>query len=175
MKKYIILLRAVNVSGKNILKMAELKNTLSEYGFQDVQTYIQSGNILVETDLTRNETQKKIQNCIATEFGLNIEVFVFTKKEFEDAKKNNPYSDKEPNRVFFTFMNSKPDMEKIEQLATISFENEYYSIHNNILYFYLPSGAAKAKMSNSFFEQKLKIKSTGRNMNTIDKLILTCK
>lgn len=171
MNKFIVLLRAVNVSGKNIIKMAELKKTLTEQGFKDVLTYIQSGNIILNSEWNKTTTKNKLKECISSAFGFDINLFVFTKSEIREAKLHNPFFDKEANRVFITFLEYQPESDLVEKLSSIVFTNEYFSIHKKVLYYYLPNGVAKAKMSNSFFENKLKVKATGRNINTIEKLI----
>lgn len=170
--QYIILLRAVNVSGKNILKMAELKTVLSKAGFENCQTYIQSGNILLESALSKNEIKVKIEHLILEHFNLSIESFVLTAKELTEAIKNNPFDKTTPgNKLFITFLSQIPLTENINLLRTIDLGKEEYHIHGDILYFYVPDGMSNSKLSNSFIENKLKLKSTGRNLNTIQKLI----
>lgn len=86
----------------------------------------------------------------------------------ETALKNNPFTDNiEPNKLFFTFLNEDPaaDLEKID------FANDQFKVIDKVLYFYLPNGMSNSKLNNNFFEKKLNVISTGRNLNTIHKLI----
>ena len=169
---YIILLRAVNVSGKNIIKMADLKQQLELAGFGQVRTYIQSGNILLETDMTREKLGEEIRRIILEYFSLDIGVFVLTRDLLEKALAGNPFPpDAAPNRVFITFLNAPPAAESISKLRQIDLGENLYVLDGKVLYFYLPGGMATSKLSNNFFEQKLKVWSTGRNLNTVQKLL----
>ncbi len=169
---YIILLRAVNVSGKNIIRMSELKQMLQLAGFGQVRTYIQSGNILLESDMEKETLGQKIHDLILDHFSLDIEVFVITADVLEKALAGNPFPPgAAPNSVFITFLSGQPAQAQVAMLGQMDFGKEQYVLKDNILYFHLPDGMATSKMSNSFFEQKLKVKSTGRNLNTIQKLL----
>src|SRR5690606_29339973 len=108
----------VNVSGKNRIKMADLKQYLSSSGFEKAVTYIQSGNIVVQSDLEKNEAEKKIREIILKHFELSIPVFVLTIDEVVQALKNNPFpADAEPNKIFFTFLDAVPDAILINKLS----------------------------------------------------------
>ena len=168
MKTYIVLLRGVNVSGKNIVKMAVLKAVLIDNSFKNVTTYIQSGNIVLGSDLEKDVVEKKIQQLIDDQFQLQIAVFCLDLQEMETALQNNPFIENiEPNKLFFTFLNEEPaaDLEKID------FATDQFKVIDKVLYFYLPKGMANSKLNNNFFEKKLQVIATGRNLNTIHKLI----
>jgi len=176
MNTYIVLLRGINVSGKNIIKMAELKQFLTDEGFGNVVTYIQSGNLVVESPLKRDEAGQKIKQLIMTHFGWDISVFVLTLKQMQQALQNNPFPDTaEPNRVFVTFLDKVPDAGIAAALAQTDFGPDVFEIINDILYFHLPGGMAQSKMTNNFFEKKLKVTATGRNLNTVRKMIELAK
>lgn len=172
MQTYIVFLRGINVSGKNIIKMADLKKLLSDNNFENVQTYIQSGNIVLNTLLKYDEVAKKIQQLIEKEFHLNIAVFVLTVDEVMEALHLMPYPiDAPANKVFITFLNDTVNEEAYKTLKNIDFGADTFEIKNNILYFYLPEGMSTSKLTNTFFEKKLKVTATGRNLNTIRKIL----
>jgi len=172
MNKYIIFLRAVNVSGKNIIKMADLKEKLKSAGFSDVRTYIQSGNICLTSEANASEVFKRVKTLIKSEFGHDIDLFVFTAQEVQESLDRNPFSnDLPPNKVFFTFMDRIPENSLIEDFKNLELKPEEFHIIQKLFYFYLPEGMANSKLNNSFIEKKLKIKSTGRNINTIHKIL----
>jgi len=172
MKTYFVLLRGVNVSGKNIIKMAILKDVLIDNNFQNVTTYIQSGNIVLTSDLNKKEVSNKIQQLIYDHFQLQIAVFCLDLKEMESALKNNPFTnDIEPNKLFFTFLKEEPAVDLLADLEKIDFANDQFKVIDKVLYFYLPLGMSNSKLNNNFFEKKLKVTATGRNLNTIHKLI----
>ena len=172
MKTYIVLLRGVNVSGKNIIKMADLKTVLNDNGFKNVSTYIQSGNIVLSSDLQKDEITSKVQRLIYDHFQLQIAVFCLDLKEIEIALQNNPFTDNiEPNKLFFTFLNEEPVADLLADLSAIDFAKDQFKVIDKVLYFYLPEGMSNSKLNNNFFEKKLKVTATGRNLNTIHKLI----
>ncbi|MGV6943661.1 DUF1697 domain-containing protein [Sphingobacterium kyonggiense] len=171
MKSYIIFLRAVNVSGKNIIKMSALKSILEEKGFQNVVTYIQSGNIYLNTDLEKNELESLLHQLIKDHFQLDISCFIIEPAKLEQVIHDNPYCNgEEPNRVFITFLDTIPDSSLIAELKAIDYNPETFFINKDILYYHLPMGMAKSKFNNNFFEKKLKLIATGRNVNTVLKM-----
>ena len=87
--KYIVLLRGINISGKNKISMSELKNELLK-NYQNVLTYLNSGNIILDSDKDREYIMHDIYNMIKKRFNLNIPVFVITSSELEDILKNSP-------------------------------------------------------------------------------------
>lgn len=172
MKTYIVLLRGVNVSGKNIVKLAVLKAALIENGFINVATYIQSGNIILSSDLNKDVVATKVQQLIFDHFQLQIAVFCLDLKEMETALQNNPFTDNiEPNKLFFTFLNDEPAVDLLASLETLDFANDQFKVIDKVLYFYLPDGMSNSKLNNNFFEKKLQLTATGRNLNTINKLL----
>ena len=176
MKTYVVLLRGVNVSGKNIIKMAILKDVLIDNNFQNVTTYIQSGNIVLTSDLSKDAVATKIQELIYDHFQLQIAVFCLDLQEMETALENNPFIENiEPNKLFFTFLNEEPAADLLANLEKIDFATDQFKVIDKVLYFYLPKGLATSKLNNIFFEKKLKVIATGRNLNTINKLLQLAK
>ena len=172
MKTYVVLLRGVNVSGKNLIKMALLKQVVTAAGFTDVTTYIQSGNIVLKSRNTASQIEKDLALLISTHFNCEVAVFCLDVSDLETALKNNPFpTDAPPNKVFITFLKETPSPDLIQQLQTIDFKGEVFKVRDKVLYFYLPEGMEASKMSNNFFERKLKVIATGRNLNTIKKLM----
>ncbi len=172
MQQHIVLLRAVNVSGKNLIKMADLKKHLSEYGYMDVLTYIQSGNIILSSKENPGEVKENIQRLINEKFSCNVEAIVVSREILERILDQNPFPvDYPPNKVFVTFFNKNITTDQILTLKDFEAGEEKFSIYESNLYFYLPEGAAKAKLSNNFFENKLKVKATSRNISTVQNLL----
>lgn len=172
MANYIVLLRAVNVSGKNLIKMADLKKVLLDHGYNAVQTYIQSGNICLETEEKPETLQSKINKIILKEFNLNIHVFVLNKLDLQQALIANPYHiDLPKNKVFIAFLSDNPQQNEIETLKKADLKNEEYMILDKKFYFYLPDGMATSKLNNALIEKKLKVNATARNLNTLEKLL----
>ena len=168
MKKYIVLLRGINVSGKNKLPMAELRDLLNELGFQNVQTYIQSGNIILTSDENKTTICKKIKEGVATKFGYDVPVIAKTVSEWNKAIKNYPFPTDNPKIVAFVFLDKKTSETKI---GVKGVNDDEYKIHDDMVYIYCPSTFAKTKLSNNLFERKLNVTATTRNYNTTLKLL----
>lgn len=167
---YIILLRAVNVAGKNIIKMAELKIQLEKI-FPAVKTYIQSGNIIIQSLSEKKIIQDSVADLIKVNFGLDIEVFVLSISELHYILTQNPFPDSCPaNKVFITLLKEVPKEENIAKLNLINLGEEKFTLKENVFYSYVSQGMANAKLSNLFVEKILKVRATGRNLNTMQKL-----
>lgn len=173
---YIILLRAVNVSGKNIVKMSALKTALTGAGFEKVQTYIQSGNVILQSLHAPSQIKSTIASVLSETFGLSVACFVVDAAYIELALREIPFAGEiEPNRLFITFLNQPPDAARVTTLEAVDHGEELFHVRESILYYYLPHGMAKAKMNNNYFESKLKVVGTGRNLNTLRKLLELAK
>jgi uncharacterized protein (DUF1697 family) len=170
MPVYISLLRGINVSGQKKILMPELKALYEDLGFSNVKTYIQSGNIVFEYQETEaKELQQMIFNQIVTNYAFDVPNLILTPKEIESALKNNPYFNIE--KPYFTFLSELPSKENIDELNNHSFENEFYELKGKVIYSHYPNGVGKAKMTLNFFEKKLKVSATTRNLNTTKKLL----
>ncbi len=174
MPTYISILRGINVSGQKKIKMADLKKLYEDLGFENVKTYIQSGNVVFEyKELTHTELQKIIFDAIQIHYGFEVANLILSPTAIETALKKNPFKD--IDKMYFTFLAETPTKENIEKLYTYSFEEEYYELIDKVVYFHCPNGAGRAKMSNNFFENKLKVMATSRNLNTTKKLLEMAK
>ena len=114
MKKYIVLLRGINVSGKNKLPMEELRDLLNDLGFQNVQTYIQSGNIILESSEGKSVICNKIKEGIQNKFGYDVPVIARTIPEWKKAIATYPFPTDNPKIVAFIFLNKKVYETKID-------------------------------------------------------------
>lgn len=170
MKTYISILRGINVSGQKMIKMADLKVLYEELGFTNVQTYIQSGNVVFESQETNpDKLQELIFNQLKKHYGFDVPNLILTPQEIEEALKNNPYQQYE--KMYFTFLDEIPLAENLEKLKAFNYVDEYYEQSKKVIFFYSPNGYGNAKMNNNFFENKLKVKATTRNLNTVKKLL----
>ena len=168
MKTYIVLLRGINVSGKNKLPMAALRELLNELEFQNVQTYIQSGNIVLDSEENKTTICKKIKDGIKKQFGYDVPVIAKTISEWKKAINNYPFPIDNPKIVAFVFLDKKTSETNIEANGI---NDDEYKIDNDMVYIYCPSTFAKTKLSNNLIERKLKVTATTRNYNTTLKLL----
>jgi uncharacterized protein (DUF1697 family) len=175
MSTYIALLRGINVGGQKKIKMAELRMFLVTLGFENVLTYIQSGNIIFDSnEKDRVKLEIQISEAIREHYGFEVPVVVKTRKEIEKLLKNNPYQDSEDlksNKIYFVLLKEKPRIEDIKTTSTVLFDNEKFLITAECVYLRCALGAGKAKCTNNFFENKLKVAATSRNYRTMTKLL----
>jgi len=165
MKKYIVLLRGVNVGGKNLLKMKELKQLLEDNNFENVNTYIQSGNIVLSSHKNPNS---QIADLIQTKFGFTPQIMVLTETEFNTSVEQNPYTNYEGKFVHFYFCESLPKIDTTK-LEKYTFETERTTLVDKVFYIHAPEGIARSKLVANI-ESCLGVSATGRNLNTVKKL-----
>jgi len=168
------MLRGVNVGGNNKIKMAELKILYESLKFTDVQTYIQSGNVVFKTKESGDEKlSKKIGTAIEKKFGFCPEVIVRTAEEMHDIVKRNPFAkrkDVEPAKLLVVFLASDPGKPARDTVAKIEAKEELKPIGSEI-YIYFPEGQGQSKLKFGLVEKACgKIAWTGRNWNTVEKL-----
>ncbi len=175
MKTYICLLRGINVSGHKIIKMAALKNSFEGLGFENIRTYIQSGNIVFKSSKNGVKAlQKIIHQMVLDDYGFDIPVIILTPQELKKTSTNNPFEKddtKDPKKFYVVFLQEQPLQAHIEKLSEVDCRPEEFVIGHKIIYSYATNGAHKSKMGNNFFENKLKVKATSRNWRTVQKLL----
>ncbi len=171
--KYISVLRGINVGGKRKILMADLKKLYAELGFTNCVSYIQSGNVIFEySDSQNNELAILIQNTIAEKYGFDVPVIVRTRNEWEQSVQANPYiKTHKTENLHVSFLNENPKAELSEAISELNFEPDRFQIIDKDVFIYCPGQYHKTKLSNQFFESKLKLKATTRNWNTVLKLL----
>jgi uncharacterized protein (DUF1697 family) len=170
---YIALLRGINVGGHNKIKMADLRGALEGLGLNKVQTYIQSGNIVFESEIAEEKTLSSlIQQGIATHFGLTISVILRTAEEFKQIIRDCPYdkdSLTEGESIHCCLLNEAPSQKEIDLLVQTDNGKDEYQIIGREIYVYFHQSMLDSKLSNQF--QKFRIPVTMRNWNTMNKLL----
>ncbi len=172
MKTYIALLRGINVGGHKKVPMAELRELLKNLGFQNVTTYIQSGNVILESskDSTQN-IEDIIQKAIIAHFGFDVLIIVKTLKDLQRIFDACPFPEEKKKTSHFTMLHSTPDDELVKIASEKVYEGEGYQIIKDCIYFYCAKGYGQAKFNMNLFERKLKTASTSRNYRTMVKLL----
>jgi uncharacterized protein (DUF1697 family) len=179
MAKFIALLKGINVSGQKKIIMSALKTLFEDLKFTNVQTYIQSGNVMFDSKVTNLKRLKiKIENRIKETCGFDVEVIVKTPDELRDALENNPFLKSKKNNdegIYFTFLSGKPLIDNIKKLTEVDYKPEEYTIKEDVIYLNFPKGYGKSKMNNNFLEKKLKVNATTRNYKTVKALLEIAK
>jgi uncharacterized protein (DUF1697 family) len=173
MTKFIALLRGINVSGQKKIKMSDLKALFEVIELQDVETYIQSGNVIFSSkEKSSEKLEQKISSAIKRKFGFEVHVMILTPEEIEYVLKNNSFikKRKDSEKLYVTFLTKSPSDENIKKLYATDYSPEEYIIDGSFIYLFVPNGYGKAKLNNNLFENKLKVFGTTRNLKTIKAL-----
>lgn len=169
---YISLLRGINVGGKQ-MKMAELKAMCEGLGLTKVQTYIQSGNVLFESDSDAATLQSQLEAGIGRQFGFKVTVAMRTLSQWEALVAGNPFeapSQQDPKQVHATVL--VQPLESIpDPLPTWPVGTDQFVIQSEVVYLYCPDGYGRTKLHNEFWEKQLKVGATTRNWNSVLKLL----
>ena len=172
--RYISILRGINVGGNRKILMAALKSALEKVGFQDVQTYIQSGNVIFDSKETDNRMlEVQIQEIIAETFGFDVPVIVRTSGEWAESIVNNPFlkeNDQDIEKLHLTFLKDQPSSENLEKISSLEFLPDRFQVVGKEVFVYCKNGYGRSKITNDFFEKKLKVQATTRNWKTVLKL-----
>ncbi|MEE9352738.1 MAG: DUF1697 domain-containing protein [Thiotrichaceae bacterium] len=169
MNTFIALFRGINVGGRNILPMKELRTILETLGCENIKTYIQSGNVLFQTDKGRAEVANDMSQGIKKSHGFEPRVLILDKGEFNKAIENNPFSTEDGKILHFFFLEQKPvnpDLDSIHKLKT---QSELYEIKDKVFYLYAPDGIGRSKLVANV-EKKLGVAATARNWNSVNKI-----
>ncbi len=175
MTTYISILRGINVRGQNMIKMEALKKMYVDLGFQKVQTYIQSGNVIfISPETNAREIELVISKQIALDFGYVVPVIVLSVGELKAIVEANPFvntSLKDPSLLHVTFLANKPAPFDEAEINSKILDNEAFVVTSNAVYLYCPAGYGITRLSNTFLEKKLKVSATTRNWKTTTELL----
>ncbi len=175
MKTYIALLRGINVSGQKIIKMDYLRKLLENEGFEDVKSYIQSGNIIFNSQENQIPIlEKRIQEAILNEFGFEVQLIVLLPDELSTSIQSNPLLNNDSldmKQHYFAFLNENPSDENWQLLKNYLLNGEKIELGEKVIYIHYSDGAGKSKLTTNLIENKLKRIATSRNLNTCRKLL----
>lgn len=164
MTTYIALLRAVNVGGTGKLPMSDLRELCEAVGFEDVRTYIASGNALFRSDRGAHEVKATLEAHLAEHAGRAVGVLVRTAEELAAVLDANPFPEAAPNRVMAIFLDEAPPSEAMDQVT--GRDEEEIALGRREIYVRYGAGMGTSKL-------KIPAARTGtaRNMNTVAKLV----
>lgn len=173
--KHLALLRGINVSGHNMIKMEALKSLLEAIQFQNIKTYIQSGNVFVETEEENPQSVGfTIKQEIFKQYGYDVPVIVISQSDLEKCLTNNPFfkeKDIDTKKLYVAFISKELNNNALNDLKMSQFKPDEAFIEGNRIYMKLETGAAKTKLTQKYIEKKLNVNATSRNWNTVNKLL----
>jgi uncharacterized protein (DUF1697 family) len=175
MNTYIALFRGINVGGKNRISMQELMGIFQTIGYENVQTYIQSGNVVFSSDeKVTAKVKARIQAEIIEKMGFDPTVLILSPKQLLDAIFHNPFPTNEGKALHFFFFESPVNQASGKGLKALQSPTEEFKLGEKVLYLYAPDGIGRSKLG-SAVEKKLDVLVTARNWNTVSKLAAMVK
>jgi len=170
----ISMLRGINVSGQKTIRMPELKALVESLGFTQVTTYLQSGNVVF--DCANGEVSTiagSLEKAIERHFGFTVSVLMRDRDDFRRIIEGNPFltgRNEDPERLHVTFLSALPSAVAVKDLETSIDTTDEYFLSGKEIYLFCPNGYGRTKLSNTFFEKKLKVAATTRNWKTVNAL-----
>lgn len=172
--RYVALLRGINVGGNTIIKMDELKAVFSELGFENVASYINSGNLAFDTKKTaETKLVDKIEKAVEAKFGKRVHVMVREQSIIGRVLKNNPFDGQYESHkhMHVLFLKEPLPAEKKKLLLETAFDGERYTATDREIYAHLPNGVTESTLSKkAVLEKAPKVSYTARNWRTVEKL-----
>ncbi len=174
MNHYISLLRGINVRGQRRIGMEELRALYESLNFNNVRTYIQSGNVIFDNHKSSiSGLTNTIETAIEQTFGFSVTTLIRTKKEFYNLIESNPFLDEcngDITKLHVTFLSDTPSSSSVIEIKEVDYGSDQLFISGKEIHLYCPNGYGRTKLSNSFFERKLGMSATTRNWKTVTTL-----
>lgn len=175
MSIYISLLRGINVNGQRKVQMKELTELYALLGFENIVTYIQSGNVVFSSKLNAvSKISQIIEKGIEDRFGYVVPVKVIEKNELQKIVSGNPFlkvKGVDAGKLHVTFLSAAPAKENLKKIISTEDNNDKMVVAGKEIYLYCPKGYGRTKLTNSFFENKLKVSATTRNWKTTNVML----
>jgi uncharacterized protein (DUF1697 family) len=173
MARHVVLLRGINIGSRNRVAMAALREALEEAGFTDVQTYLQSGNIVVESRAKPETVRRKVEQLIEQRFGLEIAVVVRTRTELAAVVRRNPHAKvaTNPKTYQVTFLEQKLPAKTVRELEQAVVDDERVVVSGREVYAWHPQTIARSKLWSKLAGKSLGVTATSRNWTTVEALL----
>ncbi len=170
---FVALLRGINVGGRNVIAMAQLRALFTSLGFEDVATYIQSGNVVFRSaSADADELTARIEGAIAETFSVAPTVVFRVPAELEAIAARNPYlPGSDVGELHVVFLRDAPGGDAAAALDPVRSPADAFALAGREIYLRLPNGAGRSKLTVDYFESVLGVRATQRNWNTLLRLI----
>jgi uncharacterized protein (DUF1697 family) len=171
---HIALLRGVNVGGHQPVAMSDLRDLLTELGFADARSLLQSGNLVFRSDArSAAGLERMLELEAGKRLGLQAEFLIRTAKEWKEVVARNPFrkeAERDPGHLLVMFLKSATNLKDVKAVQAAIAGPEIISADGRQVYIVYPAGIGRSRLSNTFLERKLGIRGTARNWNTVMKL-----
>jgi uncharacterized protein (DUF1697 family) len=171
--RLIVLLRGVNLASRNRIAMPKLREAIKEAGYEDVATYVQSGNVVLSSRKSAKRVRSEVERLLADRFGLDVDVLVRTRAELAAVVERNPLRKVAKNEKHYqvTFLEKAPTREVLRKLEGVATAKERVVHVGRELYAWHPDGAARSKLWALMAGKGLGVTATARNWTTVRKLL----
>jgi uncharacterized protein (DUF1697 family) len=171
--QHIVLLRGVNLGSRNRVAMPALRAALEKDGFDDVRSYLQSGNLVLASSAKADAVARKVQRVIAKEFGLQIAIVTRTRVQLAKVVERNPLAKvaKSPKRYQVSFLDAKPSRAVVRRIEEAADPKERVVVEGREIYAWHPDTIARSKLWALLAGQDLGVTATARNWTTVTKLL----
>lgn len=172
MQTWIALFRGINVGGNNIIKMADLKAWCTGLGHQNVQTYIQSGNLVFRSDKCGDDLTQELKATIAAKAGFEPNIMLFPAERIAHAMKENPFfeGEEDPKSLHLYFLERAPETPDLAAMQRLKRpDSEHFRLMGDVYYLHAPDGIGRSKLAEKV-EKLLGVSATARNWRTVSKL-----
>jgi uncharacterized protein (DUF1697 family) len=171
--RHIVLLRGINLGSRNRVAMPKLRELLEDAGFEDVATYVQSGNVVLSSGKKNEDVARACERLIAKHLGLEIDVVARTRAQLAKVVERNPLGEvaTNPKRYQVSFLGGRAPSGLRAQLEGVRAEEEALAIHGREIYAWHPAGVARSKLWTLLAGRDLGVTATARNWTTVTKLL----
>jgi uncharacterized protein (DUF1697 family) len=174
MTRHIALLRGINVGGHKKVPMADLRRALEDAGFEDVKTYVQSGNVaLSAAETSPAKVGRKVEKAIEDAFGFDVAVVVRSRDEIAALVEDDPLGDVATNPKYrvVVFLAGKLDPERLADIDPKAFAPEAFALRDYEIVMWAPEGQRDSKLVKTLTEKRTGVVGTARNWRTVEKLL----
>jgi uncharacterized protein (DUF1697 family) len=173
MAQHILLLRGINLGSRNRVAMPKLRDALIDAGFDDVRTYLQSGNVVLAGKGRADDVARKVERLIKKEFGLEIAVVARTRAQLAKVVELNPLGKvaKNPKRYQVSFLEKKPTREVLRRVEEAAAPAERVVAIGREIYAWHPEGVARSRLWTLLAGKQLGTTATARNWTTVTSLL----
>ena len=173
MTKYLVLMRGINVGGKHLIKMADLKDWLVQAGFQAPRTYLQSGNLILQGTRSAAKVEQAVSEILTNKLDFEVPLVIVNANALSEAIAKSPYiaeAEANPKAVHLCFLAEQPVRDHVSDLQAYCTAEERLELIGKVLYIYYPNLSGKSKLTLNRIENVLQTRGTARNWNTARKL-----
>lgn len=171
MTVYVALLRGLNVGGHNKLKMDALRAIAERCGYGNVQTYIQSGNVVFSATAQESALVAAIEAAIEETFALRVPVVVRSRAQLAAVAATSPFDGAAPTAVHVAFLSGRPRAASVAALDPDRSPPDTFAVAGREVYLHYPNGSGRSKLTVDYLERVLGTRATARNWNTVTKLL----